>query len=431
MIATGASKTGITVSFTGIDNTASTFRGIAGKINTLQKVAGGFSAKLGTFARLAPVAAVAYGFKQLAGSVAETWKELSNLSDRAADAGTTSPALQKLTGAMRQLGVRGASLETVSQAMQRMTRMTGEVGAEGFAKVLGQASRLENEAERLDFLSKAFGRQQGMVFASIVRGGDDAIAKFVELAAEYPAVSDAAAMAGDRAADAMSRAADAIKAGWGEMCTQLVFWMESVFGPLPEAAAKAARGVMYALKAIGVTIRTITLAVRILIEPIVRTVASLIETISNLRRAATEAGYSLRDAFSDSWQGAKDQFTDMWEGWTDTASDIFDFSNIGAERETKPIFDGMREAISEGGVTFRKEAERANKGLTNTFKGGTWALEGSAEARRIIAGDSTRSGQDAANRAVTSHMQAIVDTLRSIADSTLDTSDYLSELEAI
>ena len=151
-----------------------------------------------------------YSLSKLAQSAAATIRELSALTDRANDAGMAAPVLQKLVGAMQQVGVRAASIDTVAAAMQHMARTTGEVGAEGFAKVLGQAARLESEAERLDFLSRAFGRTNGAAFAALIRDGDAGIRKLIDLASGYPAVSDASAQAADAAADAMARATDAI-----------------------------------------------------------------------------------------------------------------------------------------------------------------------------------------------------------------------------
>ena len=427
-----ASDTAITLEFYGVNKTARSFTEIQGSLSVLNKLAGGFSAGIASFGRkLVGIGA----FVALGRSIATTARSLSELSDRAADAGTTSPMLQKITGALREIGVKGASLDMVAKSMQNMARLTGETGAAGFAKVLGQASRLGSEQERLVFLSQAFGRQQGAAFAALVREGDGAIAKFVELAAEYPAVSDAAAMAGDRAADAMARATDAIKAAWGETVAQIIVWIEDTFGPLPEIAADAAQGIMVAIKAVVDSIRAAVLVVRMIVEPIVNTFISLGYAVSNLVRAATESGYSFRDAIRDSWDVTKAVFIGMGEGMAETIDSLFDFSNVGANLESAPTIQAMEKAIRDTTpIAFGKEAEKAAGKLADGMKqtkGGTWALKGSAAARRIISGDPHRGAAESADRAVVSGMPTVVDCLRRIADSTLDTSDALAELEAI
>ena len=359
---------------------------------------------------------------------------MSALTDRAADAGTSAPALQTLVGAMQQLGVRGASLDTVSRAMQNMARTTGEVGAEGFAKVLGQASRMSSEAERLDFLSKAFGRTQGAVFASIIREGDAGVQKLLELAGGYPAVGDAAAQAGDRAADARARASDAIKAGWFEMLGNLVIGFENTFGPLPEVAAKVANGILAAFKFVADVVRTIVLGLRVVIEPITRTISSLVSAVGYLSRAVSDSSYTFGNAFSDIGAAARDQFDDMIAGFAESAEGLFDFSNIGANAETSSLFDGMRNAAKQGGVTFRNEAAKAvtetAAAISNAFsKGGTFAMRGSNEARKIIAGNAGGAAQS--QRAVTQLLPRIAEGIERTAAGIGEFVDTFGDLEAI
>ena len=166
------SATGIGVTIGAVDATAATFRGVAGRVSAFRAQIASVGASLKAVALSAlPVVGVAGAIR----AATSAFREMGDLSDRAADVGTSAPALQKLVGAMGQIGVRGASLDTVSRAMQNMARTTGEVGAEGFARVLGTAARFGSEAERLDFLSKAFGRTQGMVFAQLVRDGDEGV----------------------------------------------------------------------------------------------------------------------------------------------------------------------------------------------------------------------------------------------------------------
>lgn len=431
-----ASQTGIVLRFFGIDATADTFRAVGGRIDGLNQVAAGFSARISTLMNGAWIAAGAAGFVKLGKSIAQTCAELSELSDRAADAGTLSPMLQKITGALRQVGVRGASLETVSRAMQEMARRTGETGAAGFAKIIGQASRLETEQQRLVFLSDAFGKSMGAAFAPLVAGGEEAVRQFVELAGTYPAVSDAAAQTADMAADAMARATDAIKVGWGETVASIVGWVEATFGPLPEVAAASARGILVAFKVVHDAFKALALGARIILEPIITTVALLIGTVGRLARAVAETGYTIRDALSDSLDEATASFQQMERSWADYADGMFDFSGLGAGLETAGVFEDMRNAIAEGGVAFRAEAEKAGEDVASKTaaaireaapRGAEFARQGSAAAQRLIWGAQV-SREDAAQRAANA---AVASELPEISGAAQRTADALSEIDRI
>jgi hypothetical protein len=431
-----ASQTGISLRFFGVDQTAGAFRAVAGRIDGLNQTVAGFSARMSSLWNTALIGAAAAGFAKLGKSISQVCTELSALSDRAADAGTLSPTLQKIAGALGQIGVRGASIDTVSHAMQEMVKRTGETGAEGFAKILGEASRLETEQQRLVFLSDAFGKSMGAAFAPLVAGGEAAVRQFVELAGAYPAVSDAAAQTADRAADAMARATDAIKAGWGETAVSIVGWVEATFGPLPEVAASVARAILVSFKAVHDTFKTLALGFRIVLEPIITTVSLLIGTVSRLVRAVADTGYTLRDALSDAMDEATASFEMMVDGWSDYAEGMFDFSNIGASLETAGIFEEMRNAIGEGGVTFRTEAEKASEDVAAKTaaaireaapRGAEFARQGSAAAQRLIWGARV-SQEDAAQRAANA---AVANKLPEISDAAQRTANALTEIDQI
>ena len=422
---------GINLTISAVDATGAAFRSASLRTSSFRASVGGIGSSLKAAALQAlPFIGVAGAIR----AAASAFREMSTLTDRAADAGASAPALQKLVGAMQQLGVRGASLDTVSRAMQYMARTTGEVGAEGFAKVLGQAARMGSEAERLDFLTKAFGRTQGAVFASIIREGDAGVQKLIELAGGYPAVGEAAAQAGDRAADAMARASDAIKAGWSEMLGNLVIGFENTFGPLPEVAAKVANGILAAFKFVADVVRTIVLGLRVVIEPITRTIATLVSAVGYLSRAVSDSSYTFGNAFSDIGAAARDQFDDMIAGFAESAEGLFDFSNIGANAETSSLFDGMKNAAKQGGVAFRNEAAKAvtetAAAISNAFsKGGSFALRGSNEARKIIAGNAGGAAQS--QRTVTQLLPRISAAADRIAAGMGGLVNEWNDLEAI
>ncbi len=420
--------TGINVTIGAVDATASTFRGVAGRISSFKAQVSGFGSSL----KAAAISALP--FVGIAGAIkaaASAFREMSTLTDRAADVGSSAGDLQRLVSVMQQIGARGANIETVSRAMQRMTRETGEVGIEGFAKVLGTAAKLGDEGERVDFLMKAFGRNQGLVFAKMIRDGDAGVVKLMEMAEAYPAVSEAAAQAGDRAADAIALAGNTIKAGWWNMLGSLVMGFEAAFGPLPAAAAKIGNAIVFAFKAVVEAVRGVIFILRAVLEPVVRTVTLLIQAVGHLSRAVMESGYTFKDAFKDIGADAKDHFKDYIEGLSEEAEKFTLFAPGSKGLDLAGDFTKAKEAAVQGGATFRKNAAAAAKEISNAFsKGGSFAIKGSNEAAKIIRGSDTGSAAQS-QRTVTQFLPRIAEGIERTVSRIGDMVDTFDELEAI
>ena len=422
---------GINLTISAVDATGAAFRSATSKASSFKMAVGGVGSALKSAALAAmPLLSIAAAVN----AVTSAFKSMSELTDRADDAGVAAGDLQRLAGVMQQLGVRGASVETVARAMQRMTKMTGEAGVEGFARVLGTAAQLGTEAERLDFLMQAFGRDQGMVFAKMIRDGDAGIAKILEMAEAYPAVSEAAAQAGDRAADAMALAGNTIKAGWWNLLGSLVMGFEEAFGPLPQAAAAVGNAIVFAFRAVVETIQGVVFVVRAILEPVVRTVAWLIQAVDHLALAAVESGYSLGDAFSDMGADAQAHWKEYVDGLAKEAEKFTLFAGGSKGLNLTGDFTKAKAAALEGGATFRKSATAAakelSKEITNAFsKGGSFALRGSNEARKIIAGNAGGAAQS--QRTVTQLLPRIAQGIERTASSIGEFVDTFDDLEAI
>lgn len=424
------SATGISVTVAAVDATATTFRGVAGRVSA-------FKAQLaGVGSSLKAAALAALPFVGIAGAIraaSSAFREMSALTDRADDIGAAAGDLQRLVSVMQQIGARGANIETVSRAMQRMTRETGEVGIEGFARVLGTAAQLGTEAERVDFLMKAFGRNQGLVFAKMIRDGDAGVLKLMEMAEAYPAVSEAAAQAGDRAADAIAIAGDTIKAGWWNLLGSLVMGFEEAFGPLPRAAAMVGNAIVFAFKAVVEAVRGVMFVLRAVLEPVMRTVYLLYQAVGHLSRAVMDSGYSFKDAFNDIGADAKDQFGKYVEGLSERAGKFTLFANGFS-------FDGLnlagdftkaKDAAIQGGASFRKNASAAAKEISNAFsKGGSFALRGSNEAAKIIRGSATGSAAQS-QRTVTQFLPRIARGIERTVSGIDDMVSTFGDLEVI
>ena len=144
-------------------------------------------------------------------------KEMGSLSDRAQDAGTTTQILQKMTAAMQNFGVRGASIDMVSRALQEMTKRTGKQGAQGFAEILGSIARVNDAQERASLLAEAFGVNAGRSFSTLVANGIDGLdAGLFELMGRFQTASDEAVFAGDAIADKWNEVQFGLKNGFME-----------------------------------------------------------------------------------------------------------------------------------------------------------------------------------------------------------------------
>lgn len=156
--------------------------------------------------------------------------ELGALTDRAADMSVTNVYAQQLSRALVQIGIKGADLDNLANAFLRMSRITGEVGEEGFMRVMSGIAEMNTEQERATELQRIFGRS-GMQFAPLVRKGPEEFKRSLQGVIDVmPAVSDAAAIAGDSMADAYAIAGDSIKVGFQEMIGQMVLAAETSFG---------------------------------------------------------------------------------------------------------------------------------------------------------------------------------------------------------
>ncbi len=166
--------------------------------------------------------------------------ELGALTDRAADMNTTNVYAQQLSRALVQIGIKGADLDSLASAFLRMTRITGEVGEEGFTKIMKSIAAMNSEQEQATELQRVFGRS-GMQFAPLLRKGPEEFEKSLKsVMAVMPAVSDAAAVAGDSMADAYAVAADSVKVGFQEALGKIVIGVEKTFGmSLPALVMRA------------------------------------------------------------------------------------------------------------------------------------------------------------------------------------------------
>ena len=194
-------STGIKLKVSAVDATARTFKNIA---SSAMRVTGAI-AKWG-----AAAAGVA------AGAFALTANKLGKLSDVAQSAGATTEELTKLSGALSMLGVEGSAPEELAASFQKMTKTTGEVGVEGFHRVVEQISKLPTVTERSAAAMQIFGRT-GLQFMPVIEAAaKNGIGALKDVEAAIPGISQAAAKAGDGFSDAMGAMGRAAKKVWNE-----------------------------------------------------------------------------------------------------------------------------------------------------------------------------------------------------------------------
>lgn len=207
-------STQLTLKVAAIDATARVFKRVASSAMSVTK----------SIAKWGSVAAVAAG-----GAFVATVNKLGTLSDVAQAAGAGTEELTKLGAALNMIGVKANTPEKLAIAFQRMTKATGEVGVEGFYRVLKVVSQLPTKQERATAALQVFGRA-GLSFMPVIeraaRSGEFALK---DLVSAMPGISQAAADAGDAAADGLGVIGNAAKKIWSEGIAKLANKIDGEF----------------------------------------------------------------------------------------------------------------------------------------------------------------------------------------------------------
>lgn len=148
--------------------------------------------------------------------VANSFQEMGKLSDVAQAAGSGVEELTKLSGALDMIGVKVSKPEELAAAFQRMARTTGQVGVEGFHRVVEEVSKLPTLQERYTAAVQVFGKA-GAEFMPVIEGAaKNGIGYLKDVEAAIPGISDAAAKAGDDCMDAFGAIKRSAAKIWNE-----------------------------------------------------------------------------------------------------------------------------------------------------------------------------------------------------------------------
>lgn len=311
-----AKSTQLNIKVKGIDQATAVFKRIG---STARTVAVG-------------VAAVAVAGAAAAAAVMKTWQAMTKIGDLAQKGGLGAAELQKMAGAMGQLGIQGASVEQLSQAFAVMQKNTGKSGLDGFFQVLDEAK----SGGGIKALTDAFGKA-GLNFAPLLAGDTDALKRLVEM--QY-AMADSSVVAAERASNAWALACDGFKAAWFDFSGELAKGLdEDVEGGVYAAAFKAAEYVRAAIK----SIKNSLIGVWSLCKMMAGAIAAPFIAVGKTLAAV---GASVADILGGIWDAIRTRSLDPIK--------------LAMERVGETMKTGLREAFLEnGGVKLFDESRDA------------------------------------------------------------------------
>lgn len=429
----------ILFSLNGVDKTAGAF-------NSVQKRAQSAMSKLRGVAMAAGLGlsfgAIAYGAKRAVDSLGE-------LSDQAQRMSSSAVDVQKLTGALDKVGIVGVNVDAMAKAFGKMAKETGAVGVRGFRDVMQSIAGMGSEQERVNELVRVFGREMGEKFSPMVRQGPQAFIEGLDgVMAMMPAVTDAAANAGDSAADALKIAGNTIKVAWQQTIGDMVAGWEGVFGVSFEQGIYTAieyvkwfaKSAWEHFKAFGENIGKFAWAVvddwRGALESIGLMFAGAFNAIGRL---AKEFGKQLWKWIKGEgavdwkavWQEAVDGYKAVGESefGKGIAWSVVDDAALARARDAaievkKAGIEAQKKLVSggvEADATIAAAANEATRAVKDSAKDAAYVSAGSYAALKI-----------GMNRASTSDkMPEIASTLKQLLSATRDGWKGMAELETI
>lgn len=189
----------------GVDKSGGAFSSIKGR-------AAATAAQIRSMVGGAIAAAGAYmSFRAIKGGI----DELGHLSDIAQKTSTDVGELTGAVAAMGALGIQNMGVDQLGKAFDYMAKTTGRSGMEGFYQTIGELGKIPDVAKRGQEAMRIFGRS-GMEFMPLINAADTSVGALQTVVNAMPAVSQAAANAGDGASDAMGFAQKEIQKIWLE-----------------------------------------------------------------------------------------------------------------------------------------------------------------------------------------------------------------------
>lgn len=432
-------STQLTLKVAAINATSRVFRSIASSAMGVTK----------SIAKWGSVAAVAAG-----GAFAVTANKLSKLSDVAQAAGSTTEELTKLSGALDILGIKGSKPEELAVAFQRMAKTTGQVGVEGFHRVVEEISKLPTMQERATAAMQVFGRT-GLQFLPVIEGAaQNGMSALKDLEAAIPGISQAAADAGDRSADALNVITREAAKIWNEGLMKVAELITGNFtDDVRTAALVCAAQMEYFAKAAWAYLEPFFTHTEAAFRQLGEWITSVIET------AASNFGRSLKGMYQDTVDGAEiliaklmgnDDVVDMVvKRSLARQQDIFEsfeeMPGIGAgplgNVDLTPLQaqrDAAIETAKKAGEAYAKAAVTigaADRAKLGALGAGAGAAQKNVNPEALLGGTykavtfALRAGYATAQEKIAKGVDKIAGLLKGVKDNTAEMADNLDFAE--
>lgn len=366
-------STQVKIHVKGVDQASSVFQRVG---RTAKSIA------VGIGAITAAAGAAAYAVKA-------AWDEMTKVGDLAAKAGTGADELQRLAGAMGQLGIQGAGIEQISQALAVMQKNTGRTGLEGFFESIDEAKK----GGGMDRLAEIFGGGFAVNLGPLLAGSTDALREVINL---QSAAGNSSIDAATKASNAWTLFTDGVKSAWWDAMGDLAKGLdENVEGGVYAAAYKASayarfaittvieafKGLWAMVKMIAGAIAAPFLAVGKILGAIAASITEVLGGIWDsltslstdpLSAAASRAGDILKEGFSDAFENSTALFEEGADGLGKAASNVVD------------AWDRMKVEAAEA-VEKAKALEAAKNAAAGRFDGSNFgATSGAGVGRNTL-----------------------------------------------
>lgn len=320
--------------------------------------------------------------KGLAGMV----RELGTISDISQAAGVAAEDITSMSGAMGILGIQGASMQSVAQAMQYMARSTGEVGKEGFKKVLDAVGQLPTKEERARAAMEVFGRSGRQMLPLIEAAAKNGADSFLDLADMFPSVSTSAADAGDAVSDSWDILWAGIKStalkGIGAVCG---YFDKNFAGGIRQFSAELAVLIEFTAKKAWTYLTNFVDVAQTKLKAFSEGVAGTFSAISSAVRESLAAAFT--GDWSGVWDNFKDRLEEAWSGIGEVPDSVKDqiaeydrqmidrMSKI--ELKFKSAYKNAAVSLGEGGGSSKYDsslatAARSSNVANKWISGGTY-----------------------------------------------------------
>lgn len=369
----------ITTTCKGVDQTKAAFNSAtanAGKFSQkLQGTMAGGVGKLGSvFGSIGKAAlgatAVIGGVAMAASKFISTAKEMSEITDRAKDAGLASGQITKLTNAFSELGMKGASIDKTADIFQQMAKSGAGTTLGDFGTILREISALGTETERVDALTKVFGRTNAEALAPLIRDGPEAVNQIFSLGDSFAVASETAMNAGDKLSDAWSRICNTCKQGWYNFVGYFIDAFSIGASETNSSTDSMGQKFVDVMGKMGIAAGALVQGFIVAWKYVERTLISIFESIMvaifEVQSWFTGEDYDFTGMQSEVWNETKEGYAEITEDMLSRINGIRDaWTSVGSEASKASALLAPAMENTEASIN---NVKKASKGLENATK---------------------------------------------------------------